>query len=79
MDKQSKILIDIGSSTVKAYKILPESNTVELFLQHSIFFKEGFDPENGISGTDRKELFEFINDLKNKNPGVESVSEVAGV
>jgi len=46
INKADKILIDVGSSTVKVYKY---SSRLNLILQRSLFFKEGFDPEGGIS------------------------------
>ena len=60
-----KILIDIGSSTIKVYKhSLGELN---LLVQRSIIFKDGFDPEGGISALSKKELFELIDSIKEEN------------
>ncbi len=67
MIAKSKILIDVGSSTIKAYK-KDESGSVKLFLTRSILFKEGFSSEKGISKKNKKELFETIKAIKNKNP-----------
>lgn len=62
-----KILIDIGSSTIKVYKhSLGELN---LLVQRSITFKDGFDPEGGISALSKKELFELIDSIKEENKG----------
>lgn len=60
-----KILIDIGSSTIKVYKHSLEK--LNLLVQRSVYFKEGFDPEGGISALSKKELFEFIDSIKEKN------------
>jgi exopolyphosphatase/pppGpp-phosphohydrolase len=60
-----KILLDIGSSTIKVYKY--ENNKLEQLLQRTIFFKEGFDPEGGISEQNKKELLELLYALKEEN------------
>ncbi len=61
----NRILIDIGSSTVKVYK----SSTGKLIplVQRSISFKDGFDPEGGISQSAKKELFELVDSVKAEN------------
>jgi len=61
----SKILIDIGSSTIKVYKCTTEK--LNLLVQRSIPFKGDFDPEGGISASAKKELFELIDTVKEKN------------
>jgi len=61
----SKILIDIGSSTIKIYKYTQEK--VSLLVQRTIPFKDGFDPEGGISALEKKELFELIDPVKEEN------------
>jgi len=61
----SKILIDIGSSTIKVYKYAQEE--INLLVQRSIPFKDGFDPEGGIFFSTKKELFELIDSVKEKN------------
>ena len=71
MREQSKILLDVGSSTVKAYKVLPKPNGVELFLHRSIPFKKEFDSEKGISEDNKKEFFELIDVIKEKNKEAE--------
>ncbi len=63
----NKILIDIGSSTIKVYKYTSER--VELLVQRTISFKDGFDPEGGISVPAKKELFELIDSVKKENQG----------
>jgi len=50
-----KILIDVGSSTVKVYKYF--DNNLSLVLQRSLYFKEGFDPEGGINPNILKKNF----------------------
>lgn len=61
----SKISIDIGSSTVKVYKCISEK--ADLIVQKSIPFKDGFDPEGGISASAKKELFDLIDAIKEEN------------
>jgi len=61
----SKILVDIGSSTIKIYKYTQEE--VSLLVQRTIPFKDGFDPEGGISASAKKELFELIDSIKGEN------------
>lgn len=60
-----KILLDVGSSTIKVYKY--SGQKLYLMLQRSIFFKEKFDPEGGISQESKKELFELLDAIKNEN------------
>src|SRR3989344_2628284 len=61
----SRILLDIGSSTVKVYK----HEGVELIATKSIPFKKNFTPEVGIIESDKNELYEFIKAIKDENPG----------
>ena len=61
----NKILIDIGSSTIKIYKSTQEE--VSLLVQRTILFKDGFDSEGGISDLAKKELFELIDSVKEEN------------
>ena len=61
----SKILIDIGSSTIKVYKCTTEK--LNLLVQRSIPFKGDFDPEGGISASAKKELFELTDTVKEEN------------
>lgn len=62
-----KLLIDIGSSTVKVYE--QTSETASLILARSISFKTDFDPAKGIAETAKTELFELINEVKSQNEG----------
>lgn len=60
-----RILIDIGSSTVKVYRY--SQNQLKLLLQRSLHFKKDFDPEGGISSENKKELFELLETIKEQN------------
>lgn len=60
-----KILIDIGSSTIKVYQC--SQKKVKLSIQKSIPFRDGFDPEGGISPSAKKELFELMGSVKKEN------------
>jgi len=61
----NKVLIDIGSSTIKVHKYAQKE--MNLLVQRSIPFKDGFDPEGGISSSAKKELFELIDSVKEEN------------
>ncbi len=65
MTTSLKILIDVGSSTIKVYKY--SGQKLNLLLQRSINFKENFDPEGGISPESKKELFELLEAVKSEN------------
>jgi hypothetical protein len=73
----SKILIDIGSSTIKVYKYTP--GKLNLLVQRSIPFKDGFDPEGGISPSAKKELFELIDSVKKENVGLSAKIYATGI
>lgn len=60
-----EILIDIGSSTIKTY--IHSKENLKLLIQRSIPFKDGFDPEGGISKATSKELFELVNSITEQN------------
>lgn len=62
---KNKILIDIDSSTIKVYK--SDQMGINLLVQRSISFKDGFDPEGGISVSSKKELFELLDSVKEEN------------
>lgn len=55
--------IDLGSSTIKVYAYLEELVLLE---EHSIYFKNGFSKEDGISEENRSELFTYFAELKEK-------------
>lgn len=55
--------IDLGSSTIKVYRY---ENTLDLLEEHSIYFKNGFDQENGISSENLEELCCYFDSLIKK-------------
>lgn len=55
--------IDLGSSTIKVYEYTTELNLLE---EHSIYFKNGFSSEDGISKENETELINYFQELKNK-------------
>lgn len=55
--------MDLGSSTVKFYEYQEELKLLE---EHSIYFKNNFTKESGISKENKKELLEFLKSLKEK-------------
>ncbi len=55
--------IDLGSSTIKVYEYTTELNLLE---EHSIYFKNGFTSEEGISKENETELINYFQELKNK-------------
>ncbi len=61
-----RLLIDMGSSTVKVYE--HTSGSVSPLLARSIPFKTDFDSVKGISESAKEELFELIAEVKKKNP-----------
>ena len=55
--------IDLGSSTIKVYK---DDSTLTLLEEHSIYFKNDFDAEKGISEANMEELLKYFTDLKER-------------
>lgn len=55
--------IDLGSSTTKVYRY---ENDLELIEEHSIYFKNGFDREKGISKSNLMELCDYFGEIKNR-------------
>lgn len=55
--------IDLGSSTIKVYEY---EESLKLLEEHSIYFKNDFTEEKGISDYNRKELFDYFNELVSK-------------
>ena len=55
--------IDLGSSTIKVYEY---RNELKLIEEYSIYFKNDFDSEKGISSNNLEELCDFFENLKNK-------------
>jgi exopolyphosphatase/pppGpp-phosphohydrolase len=60
-----KIIIDIGSSTIKVYRI--EHSIIKNVEKHSIFFKNGFTRKDGLSAENEKEFLNFLSQIRNKN------------
>lgn len=63
--EKSKILLDVGSSTIKVYRL--QGDTLENIQNKSIFFKDGFDKNTGISKENKKLLLDFIKQIKVDN------------
>lgn len=55
--------IDFGSSTIKVYSY--EENLI-LLEEHSIYFKNGFDPDRGISEENESLLIEYFTAIQDK-------------
>ena len=55
--------IDLGSSTIKVYCY---ENDLKLIEEHSIYFKNDFDREKGISESNLKELCDYFEEIKTK-------------
>ncbi len=64
---KERILLDIGSSTVKVYQLTKDSP--RLLLAQSIPFKKGFDEQTGISQMAKQELYELIAQVKDEHQG----------
>ncbi len=55
--------IDLGSSTIKIYSY---ENILKLLEEHSIYFKNDFDAEKGISKKNLDELCNYFEEIKSK-------------
>src|SRR5579862_8757345 len=66
MKLSTHILMDIGSSTVKAYKL--ENKNLKLILSQSFHFKDGFTTAKGLTQENKTELFKIIKKIKKENP-----------
>ena len=55
--------IDLGSSTIKVYQYHGELKLLE---EHSIYFKNNFSKEEGISKENLDELCDYFSSLKEK-------------
>ena len=53
--------IDLGSSTIKFYQYIDDLMLLE---EHSIYFKNGFSAEKGISKQNLEELYNYFKELK---------------
>ena len=58
-----KYHIDLGSSTIKVYRY---ENSLNLLEEHSIYFKNDFDSEKGISDTNLEELCNYFSEIQSK-------------
>ncbi len=63
-----KILVDVGSSTVKVYKW--ENKELKLLFAKTIHFKNGFTSSAGISKTSKNKLFSLIQKIRSDHPGI---------
>ncbi|MGF7228646.1 MAG: hypothetical protein ACQR33_01545 [Candidatus Saccharibacteria bacterium] len=61
----NKLLVDVGSSTVKVYQF--SDNKLVPLETKSIHFKEDFDPRQGITEANRQTLVNYVNGLKKRN------------
>ena len=55
--------IDLGSSTIKVYCY---DDDLKLIEEHSIYFKNDFDAEKGISKSNLKDLCDYFEEIKSK-------------
>jgi len=55
--------IDLGSSTIKVYEMVTSLHLLE---EHTIYFKNNFSKEKGISPENEAELFQYFQTLKEK-------------
>lgn len=60
-----RILLDIGSSTVKAYE--QDNGKLRTLGTKSIHFKQDFDPDQGITETNKEVLFDYVAELQKKH------------
>ena len=65
-----KVIIDIGSGSLKAYNVDEEKN-IEQIYKKTIMFKVHFTKEDGINSEDKEQLIESLNEIKNMNPSKE--------
>lgn len=64
-NSSKRILIDVGSSTVKVYK--NGTSSPKLIFSKSIPFKEGFDPDNGLTSENKNAMFDTIYQVKKEH------------
>lgn len=55
--------IDLGSSTIKVYRY---EESLQLLEEHSIYFKNGFSKEYGMSAENKEALYQYFSQLKEK-------------
>ncbi len=65
-----KIIIDIGSGSLKAYNVDSERNIKQIY-KKTIMFKVHFTKENGINAEDKEQLIHSLNEIKKMNPSKE--------
>ena len=65
--------IDLGSSTIKVYCY---KNELELLEEHSIYFKNDFDAEKGISKNNLEELCDYFKEIKTLTIGSTLISPI---
>lgn len=65
-----KIIIDIGSGSLKAYNVDNEKNIKQIY-KKTIMFKVHFSKENGINEQDKKQLIDSLIEIKKMNPSKE--------
>lgn len=63
-NNNKKILIDVGSSTIKIYLLAGKKH--ELLFTKSISFKKDFDPNKGISIENKIEFYRLIDGIKRR-------------
>lgn len=71
-----RLLVDVGSSTVKVYE-LSSKNVLRTLETKSIHFKKDFSPELGITEENKDLLISYINSLKQKHSGVVKIYATA--
>lgn len=68
MMKKQKIILDVGSSTIKVYKV--SNGKLSHIQSQSIFFKDKFTKEFGISNENKQLLLNFLKKIKAENLGL---------
>ena len=64
-----KLIIDIGSSTVKVYSLSAHGD-LNLLETKSFNFKEGFDPKLGVTEKNKQKLFDYINKIAHEHENI---------
>jgi len=65
-NEMQKLIIDIGSSTVKVYSLSAQGK-LTLLETKTFKFKEGFDPKLGLTGKNKQKLFDYINKISHEH------------
>ena len=66
---KQKIIVDIGSGSIKAY-IVNENKEINPIYKKTIMFKVNFSKENGISEEDKNKLIDSLQEIKEKYNGI---------